>query len=167
MAVKDQVISLLPKLSAAELVEVGMAVRMLGNLDGGPAPSGPSISEDWVLSGIATYLVRKGLLPEKHAMLDLKRRNAYQQYLLKLPALMLFLNKLQADNGLGRRHQVTLSFLCARSLGDMLSDRNYFSVAAMLSQIDKIPEALDLAYPGYARAGMFGFVLKQTDGYLL
>lgn len=164
---KDQVIALLPKLNAKELAEVRTAVKMLGALDGGPAPAAPTQGDDWVLSGIATYLVRRGLLPEGKAFMELKRRDAYKQYLTKLPALMGFLTKLEQDNKLGKRHRVTVAFLCARSLGDMLERRNYFSVSAMLSQIDKIPEGLDNAYPGYVQAGLFGFILTNTDGYLL
>lgn len=164
---KSQIIALLPKLTHAELAEVRTAIKMLGALDGGPAPAAPTQGDDWLLSGIATYLVRRGLLPESKAFFELKRRDAYKQYLSKLPALMGFLTKLEQDNKLGRRHRITVAFLCARSLGDMLERRNYFSVGAMLSQIDKMPEALDNAYPGYIEAGLFGFILTATDGHLL
>lgn len=167
VAPKQQVIALLPKLTAADLAEVSAAIKMLGALDGGPAPASPSVSDDWVLSGIATYLVRRGLVPERSAMHDLKRRDAYKQYLQKLPSLMGFLTKLEQDNALRSRHRITLAFLCARSLGDMLAQRQYFSVGAMLSQVDKVPEALDQAYPGYVAAGLFGHVLRNTDGQLL
>jgi len=146
---------------------VRTAIKLLCALDGGPTPAAPSLYDDWVLSGIATYLVRKGLVSERNAMHDLKRRDAYKIYLSKLPALMCFLTKVEQDNKLGRRHRVTVAFLCARSLGDLLAHRNYFSVGAMLSQIDKIPEALDQAYPGYISAGLFGFILTNTDGWLL
>lgn len=167
MTPKEQVIALLPKLTGAELGEVRMAVKMLGALDGGPAPAAPSVSDDWLLSGIATYLVRRGLVPEHNAMQALKRREAYRNYLHKLTPLTGFFVKLELDNKLGRRHRITIAFLSARALGDMLTARSYFSVGAMLTQIDKIPEALDLAYPGYVANGMFGFVLNHTDGYLL
>lgn len=167
MSVKDDVIAALPKLSAADRAEVQTAIKMLGALDGGPEPAAPSVGDDWLLSGIATYLVRRGLLPESKALFELKRRNSYQQYLQKLPSLVLFLTRLEQENRLTKRHRITVAFLCARSLGSMLERRNYFSVSAMLSQIDKIPEALDEAFPGYIASGMFGFILQRSEGNLL
>lgn len=165
--IKDDIIAALPRLSAKERGEVQLAIKMLGALDGGPSPAEPTLSEDWVLSGIATYLARRGLIPERSGVHDLRRRDAYKQYLSKLPSLMGFLTKLEQDNKLGKRHRVTVAFLCARSLGDMLERRNYFSVSAMLSQVDKMPEALDLAYPGYIAANLFGFILQRSEGNLL
>lgn len=168
MTAKDDIIAALPRLSAKERGEVQLAIKMLGALDGGPSPADTTVaSDDWVLSGIATYLVRRGLIPERTGIHDLRRRDAYKQYLTKLPSLMGFLTKLEYDNKLTRRHRVTVSFLCARSLGDILEKRNYFSVGAMLSQIDKMPEALDQAYPGYIAANLFGFILQRSEGNLL
>lgn len=160
MTAKGAVLAALPKLTPAELVEVRGAVTML--LGRGPGQdTGGITGDDWLLAGIADYLVRRGLLAKRHAQIALGRRAAYKHYVEKRVAVIQFLEQVEKNNGLGLRDRITLSFLCARALANLLTRRNVFSPGAMLTQIDKIPEALDHDFPGYASSGLFGFVLRN------
>lgn len=158
MTPKEQIIGLLPKLNPRELAEVRNAVKMLGQCEA--APEAPDLISDWVLSGIITFLIRKGLIAERGAHLEMKRRDAYKTYIRKLPPIISFLAKLQDQAQIGKRQQPQLGFLCATALADLLEKRGYFSVSAMISQIDKLPEALEEAYPGWIGGGLFGMIVK-------
>ena len=157
-AAKDQVVALLPKLSTKELEEVYIALKFTQTLSG--AAREPDLVSDWMLSGIVSYLVKKALMPAEGSIWSLRHRTAYKQYLSKLPAFMVFAVKLMQQVGMGARQRPQFAFVCASALGDWLTSRNIFSVSAMLSQIDKVPEALDEAFPGYVQAGLFGFVMQ-------
>jgi hypothetical protein len=109
-------------------------------------------------------LIRENVLAAKGAYFDIKRRNAYKDaYLSKLPGLMCFLTDLKNKSKMGKRHEPQLSFLCAKALETHLKAMGIFGVSTMLSQIDRIPEALDSQYPGYVSAGLFGFIVAKVD----
>ena len=156
---KAQIVALLPKLAPAELAEIITAAKLAGSL--GAIEPQPSLHSDWVLDGIATYLIRKGLLAPAGAIQSLRRRDAYKPYLSKLPAVAVFLARLERDQLGGKsRYRTQLGLVCADALADLLQKRGYFSVSGMLSQIDKLPEALDEAYPSYIESGLFGMFLR-------
>lgn len=164
MNAKAQALVILPKLASAELEEVIIACKVLlalsGRLSSTAAQATPPDGE-FLLEGIAHYLVTKAVLAtQSRAVRDLKYRDAYQIYRKKAPQVEAFLQEVAASSGTkGNRHLPQLAFLAASSLADLLKKRNIFSVGAMLTQIDKVPEALDFAFPGYIESGMFGFVL--------
>lgn len=159
MTPKDQIIGLLPSLTPAERKQVASAIALLGGLE---SPLGPSVTDDWILAGIISYLVRRGLLAEQGALFGLKRRDAYKTYMQKMPAIVAFFARIETQSGLYKRHRPMLALLAARALGDLLIERGIFSVGAMLTQIDRIPEAMDRAFPDYIACGMLGMVLKQS-----
>jgi hypothetical protein len=161
-AAKDQIIALLPKLDPQELAEVLAASKFVTTLSS--APKEPNLTSDWLINGIASHLIGKGLIAAQGALWGLKKRDAYKSYLSKLPAVAAFLARLERDQAKTlSRHRPQLAVVCAQALADWLERRGIFSVSAMLSQIDKLPEALSEAYPGYVEAGLFGFVLRMAE----
>lgn len=86
MTPKAQIIGLLPKLNSADLSEVMIAVKALGAMEG--ISQAPDLHNDWIISGIITYLVKRNLIAERGAVQEMRRRDAYKQYLRKLPAII-------------------------------------------------------------------------------
>ena len=165
MTPKAQIIALLPRLTQAELREVQTAIKATNTLSG---PDIPEVEDDWLLGAIGVYLARKALIPERGSLYHVRgHKMAYKTYLKKLPGVMPFLTKLESDAGLTRRNRPMLGFLCARALADQLANQSFFSVSTMMTMIDRIPEALDASFPGYAAAGLFGVVIKGMDRQLV
>lgn len=160
---KAQIIAALPSLSPQARADVLGAIKALAAMDGNTigVADQAGVSDDWLLLGICGHLIQRGLITQRNATSDLMRRDAYKQYKEKLPPVIDFLQGLDPTGS--KRSRPTLALLAARALDDMLTARKYFSVPNMLTQIDKIPEALDLAYPGYAAGGFFGFLLSKDD----
>lgn len=167
MTPKQQILGLLPKLKTAELGEIAIALKALAAMDNisSVMPSGTPIARgDYLIESIAQHLAQLSLIFEgSRAVSQLQHTTAYGPYKNKRPDLEPFLDRLARSLGTkGNRHMPQITFLCAVALADFLKARNILSVGAMLTQIDKIPEALDSAFPGYIEAGMFGFILMNT-----
>lgn len=168
MTIKQDVLKLLPKLKPDELAEVQRAIKAIASLSGiaESLVGGQVISDgDYLIDGIAQYLITSGLLPfSNRAVYHLMHRDGYKTYRTKREDVEGFLLKVLStvDGGRANRYQPQIAFLAASALADLLRNRNIFSVGAMLSQIDKIPEALDAAFPGYIEGGIFGFVLLNA-----
>jgi len=157
MKPRDEILALITKISPAERRDVMVAIKGLDQFEGRPAPSQAASGQDLLLAMIAGYLAQRGIPVSVN---ELRRRNAFVTYKAKLPALMDFVADLEKRSDLGSKHRRLLMFLIARALGDMLTKRGYFSTGAMLTNINKIPEALDEAFPGYVKAGGFRLLLK-------
>lgn len=167
MTIKDQIISMLPKLNPKELGDIAVAVKALCAIDGlknNVVPQGTEAADDKLLDAIAQCLIAQGLVDRSsHAAYHLTRRNAYQSYRPKRAEVGMFIIRLAESLGTrGNRYMPQICFLCAESLADLLKHRNILSPSTMLSQIDKIPEALDAAFPGYVESGLFGFLLLNA-----
>jgi|HubBroStandDraft_2_1064218.scaffolds.fasta_scaffold189304_3 hypothetical protein len=158
MTPKAEILTLLPKLSVADLVEVQTAIKFAGTLAG--TSVAPDLHSDWVLNGIASYLIRKGMIPAQGAIQALRRRDSYKGYLGKLAQIMPFLARLEASAGTLTRHRPRLAIVLADALAAWLERRGMLSVSAMLQHIDKIAEAVDESYPGYVEANLFGMILR-------
>lgn len=158
---KEQILALIPKLRAQDLRDVSAAIKVMETLHGGSDQ--PDLITDWLLSGIITYLAGAGWISSKGAVWDLRRRKSYQVYKRKLPDVMQYLVSIEKQANTRTRHRPKLAFLCARALVELLEQRNIMSVNAVLTQIDKLPEALNKAFPGYAPAGLFSFVLNLYE----
>lgn len=157
---KAEILRLLPKLNAAELADVALALKATIAIGGAPGASQPAILHtDWLLNGFATYLIKDGQLTQAGAIWDLRKRSAYKTYQSHLIQLMPFLVHLMEKAGVRERSRPQLAYLCAEAEAALLRSWNIYSVGAMLSHINKIPEALDAAYPGYVRSGLFACVL--------
>lgn len=157
----QQVIALLPKLSPAEIDQVQSRLKFLRTYK--EAPVADDLSSDWVMSGVITYLSRRGVMVERGAWFAIKKRTAYKVYLNKLPRVMCYLAKVEEKAKTRTRHRPALAYICAKALGEYLDNAGIFSVSTMLSNIDKIPEAIDKQFPGYVMSEMFGFVLDQLE----
>lgn len=150
----DQVVGLLPKLSAADLQKVSAALKMLGAK---PQAVPSENQNDWLLIGIAECLVDKGLLAKAN---QLAKGKSYAAYLKKLPPVMEYLVVLENQCGGGRRVRTALAVMCARALADWLEARAMLEPAYMLMMVDHLPEAVEASFPGYVQAGLFGAALK-------
>jgi len=163
---KEQIVALLPKLTAAERGEVLTALKFLGTLAETPRGSGgvkhPEPG-DFLFEGIVEYLKKEGLVSGKNVSYDLQRRDAYKQFKLKWESQRMYIARLIKQSSGGTRYNYQVAFICAAALADLLRKKGIFSVSAMLSQIDKIPEALEDAFPGYVSSGMFGFILNRKE----
>lgn len=155
---RDQIISLLPKLSAHDRQQVMAALKLLGTKDDAGAMV-LGAQTDWLLEGICVLLRERGLGKVTQASLR-SRSTAIKPYNNKLGQVLAFLAEVEETNGLGKRERPALALTCARTLADWLAARNMLSDTTMLSMVDHIPEALDAAYPGYVKGGLFGAVLK-------
>lgn len=170
MASKDEILRALPKLKGPELAEVARAVKALLSLSNYEADKFVTSIvdtgvDDFLLQGIAHYLEKEGVTGSgSRAVYHLTRMDGYKHYKDKRPDLDIFLKKLLSSQGTkGNRHQAQIAYLCASALADLLRARKIFSVGAMLTQVNKIPEALDAAFPGYVQGGLFGFILLSSE----
>lgn len=165
MTPKQQIIAFLPNLSAADLAEVATALKLTQSLTG--STSGPTAralaEDDWLLAGIVAHLSRVNLLTGENSLFELKRRGAYKEYLKKNAQVKGFLLTLEKQLKSSTRHRPQLALLCAQALHELLESRGYFSVSAMLSQIDKLPEALDSSFPGYISGGLLQYILQVAE----
>ena len=156
----DQAVDLLHRMGPTDLAQVRQHINAMSSL-GAAIPKPEETTNDWVLEGFANYMVKHQLLSPSSPLFALRKREAYKQYIAKLPALMAFLKGVEAQLPTKTKHRPQLAYLIAGALADYLRERSYFSCSAMLSQIDKVPEALDLALPGYVGAGLIAFVLRE------
>lgn len=159
--IKDDIIKMLPKLSSADRQIVATALKALESFDGFAGEN--DLISDWLMSGLVSVLVREGVLSGKGSYFDMKRRKAYKTYLSKLPETTSFLTRLMEKQDLNTRQRPQMGFLCAKALAVHLRELGIFTVSTMMSQIDRIPEALNQAYPGYAAAGLFHFVIQNIS----
>ncbi len=163
MTAVSDILARLPSLSQSDAELVGKALKARGSI----SASGKADGSDWLLEGLGAYCERQGLFARGKGVFGLSRRKAYKQYLQKRGEVVVFLLSLELQAKSKGRHRPQLAFLCAETLAVLVESR--FSAEVMsgvgiptllLSQIDKVPEALDNAFPGYAANGLFGFVLQ-------
>ena len=146
----SNILTQLPKLSPDELAKVQQRLLILL----GSTPSPPTDSQDWLLLGATEELRRRGLwmnnypvpvrlLPDKFAV----KSKALQEFLLK---------------GLGkekpqRAQCLSIAAIATRALTDWL-ERNKIPISprTVLFNLDKIPTALEYAFPGYWAQGLLG-----------
>lgn len=162
MSAKDEIIRLITQLRPEDVPEVKAALSLVAAAKSAPRMA-EDISSDWLLFGIVRYLSRRGLMVEQESMLEMSRRTAYKTYREKKPPVMQYLTRIERQLDTHSKHRPTLALICAIALAEFLEHRAVFGVSAMLSQIDKIPEALERAYPGYINAGLLRFVLSSLD----
>lgn len=163
----SQIIAAIPKLTPADLAKVEAAIKAAKNFVGSTQQSPAEYGSDALLNGIGQYLVNRKLLASMGKVIGLTYRDAFKQYRAKAPNVIDYLGQLLSGADAERRAAAwaKLTFLSAQALGAWLEKRKLMSVSTMLSQIDKIPEALEEAYPGYASAGMVRFLLEMSgDG---
>jgi hypothetical protein len=173
MSAKGDLLKAIAGLSASDAREVAKAAeahaRMLsGNgldkCDKNSLTKESSIMDDWLFFGISAYLKKSGQLSgSQSAVYLLEKRKGYQTYRKKRPSLDAYFADIDKQLTTVSAHKIHLAILCADALADLLTKRGVFSVNAMLTQIDKIPEALERMFPGYLRSGLMAFILEQEE----
>lgn len=162
----DKILSLIPSLSITEHENVRTALKASAAF---LSQQGPSIEAeqkletDWLFTGLVDYMVGRGVVAKRHAELSLSRRRSFKTYQAKRADLSEYLAALEQQAKTYTRHRVLLGHLCASSMAILLEQRAIFSVSAMLTQIDKLPEAIDAQFPGYLSAGLFQYVLDIAE----
>jgi hypothetical protein len=159
---REQILRLIPTLSSDDLGPVQAALNL--TRDTKEVPNQPDISSDWILGGIMTYLCKRGVLAEKGAYWKIKKSAQYKTYLHKLPGIMGYMTRIEQSLTTVSKHRTMLGYITAKALAQYLEGQGIFCVSTMLSQIDKIPEAIEASYPNYVSSGMFGFILQMEKG---
>lgn len=158
---RDQILALLPKISSAERGDIRVALDALGKMDARPAASLAIWDESIMLNAMLRYFQKRALLPASATIEQLKRRESYQHFKKKWLTLIPAIIAMEKQAGLTYHHRIAFASLMVESLAHMLTIRNYFSIGAMLTNIDKLMEALDMSFPGYVETGTLGFVLRS------
>lgn len=159
-----QIIKLLPSLNSNELEQLVTRAKSLASLGNADQPNSlpariddeDSSDEMFVLSCIAHTMQKMGADMTSAGMLRSSREIA--AFRSKLPALIRFLDKTGPQRQL--RHAVLQ--LGVRLLYDEIAsmDRTVSSRTVM-QHIHRLPAALDRQFPGYARSGRLGFILRH------
>lgn len=155
----NSILEKLPRLNAVELqtlkVRVGAELSLSGSSVG---PTGSTaVSEDYVLDGLNYELKRRGLLAYSH----MPKRAIPSDFAEKSAAVRKCLSQYMPT--LKTVERAALGQLAARALADYLeAKRSAVTPFAMFNQVDRIPLALDMSYPGYLQAGMLVFCWRQV-----
>lgn len=156
MITKAQIINVIRNnvLSDDDVADVQRAI----NNRNSAKPKQVQANKDWLLEGFVDLLTRRGLIVADGELL---RKEAYQTWCKHLPRVLGWLGGLEKTQGLSVNDRPKLALLCAQAMADYLEARDLFKVATMLSQSDRIPEALDCAFPGYISCGLLGMVVRS------
>lgn len=151
-----QVLTILPKLTEAELAEVGRRLSVNRALAGSSAAEG----DDWLFSGIVAELKRRGILAASAKPAKSNFRRAAPNYDREAAAARDALAK-------GLSYQPTpvdllsLGALAARSLADDLEGGPApICLAVMAQNVQRVVGAVDKDFPDYLRCRQLGFILK-------
>lgn len=161
MAGYDEVIKLLPKLTPEELQKVHVRVKGYLSVAGGATgrvtsdtPNFHNNDHDWLMDGIYSELRRRGLLGEKQRLPKSVIPSTYEA---KAAGVRMLLLSYQKDKS--GRLCAALGQTAARALAEYIELDLKFTVSPkmMFMLVDKIPVALDTAFPGYLTAGLLPF----------
>ena len=156
MVTKAEIINVIRSnvLSDGDVADVQRAI----NIRKSAKPKQMQANKDWLLEGFIDLLTRRGLIITDGELL---RKEAYQTWCKHLPRVLDWLESLEKTQGLSVDDRPKLALLCAQAMADYLEARDLFKVATMLSQSDRIPEALDCAFPGYISCGLLGLAVRS------
>lgn len=142
--------------SPAQLKEIRAKINGLLEL----GASSPAVkTDDWLWDGLVEELSSRGLL-HAGAVGSLQRTKAFRTYTAKAGAVRVFL--LRAAPGLPQKQPVlqALGRRVAYCLAEAVSVWAPLSPSFLLTNIDKVPEAVDQCFPGYAAAGLLDKLVK-------
>ena len=149
----ETVLMIIPTLKPDEQLEVKKRVDfLLSSIL--THPSRP-VQDDWLTEGIVTELIRRGSL---HKGMDWKKV-APKGYNKSVENVREFLSR-AVRKPLNTAEKYALGRLVARALSDYLANTPGFGLKVVLQNVNKVPEALDASYPGYAASGMLGMLIK-------
>jgi hypothetical protein len=149
----DQVLRLLPRLTKHELDEVKEQINLLRTV--GPSTQrevGDEASE--LLQAIVTFLSSRGL--EYNTMAMLRKVDQYEAFADKAKNVFRFMKGVE-----GRTKKRAFLSLAAELLYDDLTSMDVaVSARTMMSHTHRIPAVINKNFPGYARAGMLGIIVR-------
>lgn len=163
MSELDNILSAVARLPVGDLQQIQDRIKARLSLEGGSIPARKTakseLSDSWLLDGMRRILYRRRLMRQGFDLIKI----APKGFAEKIEGMQTFLL-----NCCGRRMSVAeraaLGRLCADMLADYaLSWRNENFVLGprtMLNLVDRIPEALDWAFPAYLRSGMLGMLVR-------
>lgn len=148
----QQIIRWLPKLTDVEK-------RMLMKQLGGTTP--PAIKEgsidDWLLPGISAELRRRGLSHPSLTREDINRiAPNYWADSLRVRADL----RTRLSAKLKHGELIGLGHIVVRALADYRSPVTPIGVKFLLTNIGKIPEAIEQSFPGYLACGMLHHLIR-------
>lgn len=168
MKPKETILSLLPKLSPEELKVVKTSIQAVEGLLLGTSSTRivqSELSEDWLLQGLLSYMQTRGSLSSKgKAFYMMKSGSSYRAYIDRKPVFYEWAARVEKGLRTTTRHRTQLAYVCAMALGNYLDDLNIYSVPTMLKNVDKIPEAMEKAFPGYMVGNLLPFVIGIGKG---
>jgi hypothetical protein len=148
------IIRQLPSLSDAERNVLLKRLKALASL----GPSNVEVAGDnmFVLGCVAELLSRHGI---EHASAPVLARQADREFEGKLPELLSFLEKAHPS----RSGQRALLMMGLDLLYRDMAERGLpVSAGTLLRHIHRIPATLNKHFPGYARAGMLGWIVDRS-----
>lgn len=145
----------LPGLSADELKQVKARVDALLSLAGA---ADPAYDDDWLTAGLFSELERRGLLSSKAPRQRLLKSVATKAFYTKSAELRRLLTD-RAGATLNTAELYALGRVAARALADSFYNTPV-ALKTLMMNIDKVPAALDAAYPGYLEAGLLRMVIR-------
>lgn len=150
-----EVLRRLPKLTKAELAQVKVRATFLL----GDASTEIATSQDWLLDGVTLELRRRGLWPHSSA---LPKRFLPSNYAETASHVREHLLKGVGAAKLRPHEGMALGSVAAAALADYLvRGRIPVTSKTLLLNLDKIPVALEAAFPGYWAAALLGFCFKD------
>lgn len=155
-----EILRQLPSLSTDELQSVKAKATAALSLSTGFTSRKETKSEtrdDYLLSGICYELRRRGLLASSRGFLGQDLPPKFKE------ASKVVRGYLERYLGTASSVELTaLGHLVARALADKLeASKIPITPRTMLSNVEQIPTALDLSYPGYLKAGLLSFCWRQ------
>lgn len=165
MAEFTDIISTLPRLSAEQLEEVRKRISALQALSGKTAgkieaaPIQAADEFDYLLEGVLEEIRARGLGPTIPGGFRIRKLKSFANYSEKSGRIKELLAK-NLGPGIKRAEYRALGLILARSLARSLEVWTEISLDTMLRNIDKIPDALDQAFPGYLNSGLLHMLLK-------
>ena len=144
----------LPELSAAELVQVRARVGFLV----GSSAKDTNSNHDWLLEGFTLELRRRGLWSRAQTV---PKRLLPTDYAAKAASIREHLLKGRGGLKLRSNESMILGAAAASVLANYLIRAKVpVTPKTLFNNLEKVPVALEAAFPGYWAAGLLGFVLK-------
>lgn len=152
--------TLLKNLPLATPEQLGKIRERLALLSSGQVDAGTASKEeeDWLLDGIIEIRAAAGLM-KRSDLVGVRRSRSYPTYEPKAKAMRAFIvSKL---GNVSPTQKVALGRLLAGALIDYLANMELTTLSAILNNVDKLPDAIHQAYPGYLESKMLIYLVER------
>lgn len=151
----QEILRQLPSLTKKELEEIRLKAGALLSLSSEAPPS--ALTEDWLLDGITLELRRRGLWLRTY---PIPKKLLPDGYSAKASAVRSHLLKGVGTTVVNPAQRMSLGELAGSALADFLLRRKVpVGPKTLLGNVEKVPGALEEAFPGYWEQGLLGFCL--------